>query len=214
MTEPQPDSPVSFGYKISWCAVRSPDCGAIASALGFAEPSRVSWGRGIEAAYAGSVFITPAIDGWTLVVGDAVAPGVERADGNWRSNLVELSERFGEVQMFTTHRVVELHGWALARHGRVERAYCYVGESGEVRYDEGGQTPAEQSLGFNFGDPDSPEAEDETYWEREDLFPCEASVMSLAAKWSVSPIELSEDSGSPALGLVPESKRKPWWRFW
>ena len=214
MTEPQPDSPVPFGYKISWFAVRSPDSLAVASALGFAHPDRTSWARGIESAYAGSVFITPPIEGWTLVVGDAVAPGVEQADGNWRSNLIELSERFGEVQMFATHRVVELHGWAIARGGSVERAYCYVGESGEVRYDEGEQTAAEQSLGFAFGDPDCPEAEDDSYWERDSLFPDEGSVMALAGKWSVSPIELSERSGSPGLGLVPESKRRSWWRFW
>ena len=214
MTEPQPDSPVPFGYKTSWLAVRSIDAAAIAAALGFADPDRTPWAQGIKAAYEGSVFVTPPIDGWTLVVGDAVAPLVEQAHGGWRANLIELSERFGEVQMFTTHRGSELHGWAMARSGTVARAYCYVGESGEVRYDEGSQTAAEQELGFDFGDPDSAAAEDDSYWEREDLVPDEGSVMALAGKWSVAPIELSQSSGLPALGLAPQSKRRPWWRFW
>jgi hypothetical protein len=160
------------------------------------------------------VFITPPIDGWTLVVGDAVVPGVEDPHGDWRNNLIELSGRFDEVQLFATLRTVGLHAWARMRAGSVERAYCYIGESGEVAYDEGEQTAAERDLGFDFGDPDCPEAEDEAYWERDNLFPDEDSVMALASKWSVSPVELSEQSAPPGLGFVSTPKRRPWWRFW
>lgn len=213
-SEPLPDSPVPFGYKTCWLAVRCEDTLAVAAALGLADHAPASWAHGVEVAYNGGLFITPPIDGWTLVVGAAVAPGVDQPHGGWRSNMIELSGRFGEVQMFASHRVVELHGWARARSGVLDRAYCYVGESGEVVYDEGPQTAEERELGFDFGDPECAEAADEAYWERDHLFPDEGSVMALARKWSVSPVELSEQSAPPGLGLVPVRQRRPWWRFW
>ncbi|MBM3495713.1 MAG: hypothetical protein FJX72_15520 [Armatimonadetes bacterium] len=214
MSEPSPDVPVPFGFKMSWLAVRSSDGLAIASALGFAQLERASWAQGIEAAYAGGVFITPPINGWTLVAGESVAPDVEQSDGGWRSRLIDLSRRFGEVQMFASHRVVELHAWARARSGVLERAYCYIGESGEVPYDDGERTNAERDLGFSFGDSDGADANGGSHGERDDQFPDEDSVMALAAKWSVSPVELSEQSSPPGLGLLQARRRRPWWRFW
>ncbi len=229
-SNPVPDSPAPFGYKICWLAVLSTDGAAIAEAVGLVEPQRSTWAQGVQAAYDGAVFVAPPVGGWTLVVGDAVVPGVEHADGPWRAMLVALSKRFGVVQFFATHRVVELHARACARDGVVKRAYGYVGESGETLFDDGVQTPEEVGLGFRFFDDNSPEAEDDAYWEREDLsYPDEKSVMALARRWSISPVDLSASSAEPMLGLVGPMRsfgkvrpsedasrqaRKPWWRFW
>lgn len=214
MSDPSPDVPVPFGFNMSWLAVQSTDGLAVASALGFVDPGRASWAQGVAAAYGGSVFITPPIEDWTLVVGEAVVPGVEQADGGWRSRLIELSRRFDEVQMFASHRVVEFHAWARARAGVVERAYCYIGESGEVSYDEGTQTAAERELIFDCGGRAGAEAGEDASGERDALFPDEDSVMALAGRWSVSPVVLSEQSSCPGLGLVAARKRRPWWRLW
>jgi len=54
-------------------------------------------------------------------------------------------------------------------------------------------TPEERKLGFAFFDERSPEANDDSYWEREDLtFPNEMNVMDIAREWSICPCDLDE----------------------
>lgn len=208
MTGPQPDAPVPFGARTSWFAVRSEDGPAVAASFGITELERSPWAAGLEASYAGGTFVTPPLGGWTLVVGE-VAPDLDQARGQWGLRLAELSERFGEAQLFATHRVVELHMWARARAGDVERAFCYLGESGAILYDEGQQSAEEIDLGFDFVDPAGEIAD-----AGENRFPGEDSVLSLSGSWSLSPAELSASSAPPGLGWIPARPRRPWWRFW
>ena len=133
-----------------------------------------------------------------------------------------------EVQYFATHRVVEAHAWARARPSGLERAYCYVGDVGQKLLDVGVSTREERELRFAFFDPESPEAEEEGYWEREDLkHPTEEHVMMLAARWSVDPSSVGErdlDVGEELIGdfgearppaaPAPPPKEKPWWKLW
>lgn len=59
--------------------------------------------------------------------------------------------------------------------------------------DFGNPTDEEIELGHEFFDSRSPEAEDEDYWDREDLSePSETDVMLLAGLWSVDPTEFEE----------------------
>ena len=83
MRETTPDAPVAFGYKMCWAALRSEDGLAIASALGFASPEPASWAHGVEAAYAGSVFITPPMEGgrWSRAMSLRRESGTRTADG-------------------------------------------------------------------------------------------------------------------------------------
>jgi hypothetical protein len=63
-----------------------------------------------------------------------------------------------------------------------------LGESGKTLVDHGSRTPGEIELGYNYFDPDSPDAEFGAYWERDDLcYPDEEHVMEVAGKWSVNP---------------------------
>jgi hypothetical protein len=132
------------------------------------------------------------------------------------------------VQFFATHRVVEAHLWARAIGGSLVRAYSYVGESGEKRVEIGEPTPEEIALDLRFFDPNGPDAEEDGYWEREDLrYPDEEDVMRVAERWSVNPAALTDvpdgfladrlpRGGSSALrtgGSLPAPKN-PWWRFW
>jgi len=78
-----------------------------------------------------------------------------------------------------------------ARATGIERAFLWLGESGEKPLDIGRPTAEEEALGFAFFDPESSEAEAEGYWEREDLTHVgEEHVMQLAARWSVDPSTL------------------------
>lgn len=197
-----------FGYKSAWVAVKDRSPRAVAQALGLRNVRPSAWDAGIEAAHrypiTSSVFVTPPIDGWVLCVGyalngpaDSQPPAFGELAAQWAASLDT------EVQYFATHRVVEAHTWARARPSGLERAYCYVGESGQKLLDIGAPTPEERELGFAFFDPESPEAEDEAYWEREDLaHVSEEHVMVLASRWSVDPSSLGERNLDVGEGLV------------
>ncbi|CAM3917809.1 hypothetical protein KIPE111705_31525 [Kibdelosporangium persicum] len=187
---------VSFGYKATWLAVRDRPADVVADALRMPERGTVGWQDGVEAAYQGSVLLTPPVDGWTLVLS---RPGPILPDpsadgfGEW---FAKVSVELGTVRSFVTHRVVEIHGWARADQGRVERVYCYLGESGEVTTDVGPRTDEELELGI--GDRDG--------------IPTEEDVIRLAGLCSVNPAELDGRDVPGDCLLVPASRPKSRWR--
>jgi hypothetical protein len=69
-TSDSTDLPISFGYKISWIAVRSSSGREVADFLGLKKVAPCSWKQGLEWAHESKgVFVSPALDGWTLAVG-------------------------------------------------------------------------------------------------------------------------------------------------
>ena len=62
VTQMAPDSPVSFGYKCMWYAVKTEDKQELADFLELKNISVSNWQSGIPKAYEGFVFITPPID--------------------------------------------------------------------------------------------------------------------------------------------------------
>jgi hypothetical protein len=223
----------SFGYKNAWLAIKDVRSEAVAEALSLRSVRSADWETGIKAAYeypiTCAVFVTPPIDGWVFCVGfplfapvDARPPALGLRASEWAQKLQT------EVQYFSTHRIVEAHAWARARPSGLERAYVYVGESGEKVLDLGAQTPEERELGFAFFDPSNDEAQTEGYWERQDLTHVgEEHVMALAARWSIDPSSLAERDLDVGNGLVgdfgevplpqpstPRATRKSWWKVW
>lgn len=193
-----PDAPMSFGYKMSWLALKTEDSAAVCGSLPVTNIQPANWRTGFVAAYGGHVFISPPVNGWTLVVSHQLPelPEEDRTD-ELTPLLASLSERFGEAQYFGTHRVVDYHAWALFTNGREVRAFAYLGERGEYLANRGDETDGESELGYDYFNPDAPDAESETYWERDDLcYPDEEHVMEVAGKWSVNPQTL-EDLGLP-----------------
>jgi hypothetical protein len=157
------DAPVSFGYKVSWLAIKSEHSQAVVHALGLQEPRPANWASGIETAYSrgepGStqslVFVSPPIDGWVLVVGsglplpdhhDPKTQGAAEVDPSFDVLFAALAKQFPEVQFFSSYRVVGLAAWARARAGRIERIFCYA--DGEVYANTGPQTAEEKALKF------------------------------------------------------------------
>jgi hypothetical protein len=54
-------------------------------------------------------------------------------------------------------------------------------------------TPEEKQLGFAFFNERCPEAQLDSYWERENLdYPDEMKAMDIARAWSVSPYDLDD----------------------
>lgn len=221
----------SFGYKNAWVAFKTDNAAAVADVLGLRNRRPSDWATGIAAAYeypiGCSVFVTPPVEGWVLSVGFPFFAAVDARPPAFGNLAAGWAKQLGcEVQYFSTHRVVEAHAWARARPGGLERAYVYVGESGEKVLDLGPQSAEEQRLGFAFFDPTSPAAASEDYWTRRDLtYPGEREVMALAGLWSLDPTQLDEREAGPGLvgdhgeappppALVAQPSGKPWWKVW
>lgn len=203
VTDTTLDSPIGFGYKCMWIAVKTTDQEKIADLLGFDKSQKTNWKNGIENAYNNSLFITPPIDEWTLIVGY----GFPREDNGHglskiKDLLARLSSKFGEAQYFASHRVVEYHCWIKSIDGKSVRAYGYVGESGENIEVFGEETTIEQT--YKLGNTLSAEAQqDEKYYAREDLtYPDEEMVMEVAESWSINPTTLDERIDVKGLGIV------------
>jgi hypothetical protein len=197
-----PDKPVAFGYKMIWLAVKTNDTEAVVNALSLTDVQAANWQTGVEAAYHGRLFVSPPLDDWTFVLSREL-PQDDELQGQLAEFLSVLSARFGEVQYFATHRVVEFHAWALYRDGREIRAFAYIGDQGELSADRGNKTAAELESGFDYFNPDHPELSSEDYWEREDLeHPQEEDVMAMAGKWSIDPQQLEQRDFVAGAGYV------------
>lgn len=200
-----PDSPIGFGYKCMWFAVKTHNGDRLAEILKLKNISECNWRAGIDKAYGGSVFITPAIDDWTLACGWGLPHG-DSKDGisEVKRILHALSKEFGEAQFFCTHRVTEYHCWIKAKDGQIERLYSYLGESGENILIEGEPSPFERTI--KLANTFSEEAKSEKYFEQEDIvWADEDLVMKVAEHWSIDPSQLDNRKDiPPGLGLLGE----------
>jgi hypothetical protein len=183
-----------FGYKTGWLAVRDGDADAVLAQLGGEAIGPIGWREGIHRSYdtPDTVVVTPLLPGagggsWLLVAGWWLAAGHESID------TAALSRALGrEVQLFVTHRVVELHRWERAVDGSVIRSFEYIGERGEVTRWVGALDEVERAIGlpetFRVGDGAAEDA---------DVIVNERDVMRVAGAWSVDPTSLE---GQPAPG--------------
>ena len=184
---PKPDAPVSFGYKCAWYAMRTNDSDAVVAALGMGRTVESTWGKGIEAAYADKVFVTPPLGDWILAAGWCLFYEGETPADSVQPLLTKLSKKFGEAQYFCTYRVPEAHVWAVARAGKLIRAFGYIGERCEITWNVGRPTKAELALGEEALDIPGPD---------------ESQVMEIAGAWSINPCEIESEYTQPSLGRL------------
>jgi hypothetical protein len=139
--------------------------------------------------------LLPAADGgsWLLVAGRWIAEHHDALD------VAAMSAAFGrEVQLFVTHRVVELHRWERARDGATIRSFEYLGEAGAVRRWSGAPDDVELAIGlpsvFDLGRDDTAGP-----WL---ISVDEPDVMRVASAWSVDPSSLDGQPATDRLSLV------------
>lgn len=144
------DVMVGFGSKQAWLAVRSGDPDRILAELSLRDLGDSRWRDGIDLAHLTDdrVAVTPPLvdargASWMLAVGRFLQrPGTP-------VDVAGMSERLGtEVQFFATHRVVESHRWQRAEHGKLIRAFGYVGRTGDVTSWYGDPDEAELAVGL------------------------------------------------------------------
>jgi hypothetical protein len=207
-----PDAPHSFGYKMAWFAIPSADSAKVMSALGLGDAIPANWASGVGAVYSdvSQVFVTPPVEGWTLVLGLGL-PSFDTPERTreFLAFVDKVATSFPAFYYFGTHRVVEFHGWVKVAGGKIERAYAYLGERGETLYESGKKTPDEIALGFAFFDERSPEAASKGYYERKDLrFPNEEDVMKISAAWTINTQTLDKhtEKGTGYLAKVSKGR--------
>src|SRR3954447_16049791 len=96
---PKPDKPVPFGYKCAWYALRTKNVDAVVAALNLKGVAESTWAKGIVAAYADKVFVTPPLGEWILAAGWCLFYEGE-SPKSVRPILTKLSKQFGEAQYF------------------------------------------------------------------------------------------------------------------
>ena len=183
------DKPLNFGYKNLWFAVKNVKSkNEIVELLNLDVLGNSNWQNGIHQAYDSKIFITPEVEGWTLICGTGLLNKLE--DENEEIVMInKLSSKYGEAQFFYTHRVSECHIWAKSINGKLVRYYSYIGEQGENLKIEGEETDFEKN--FNFVNTKSENAQNENYLDDESLiYPDEFIVMKIAKNWSIDPSEI------------------------
>ena len=150
----------------------------------------MTWHDGLAVAYGptSELFVSPAVQGWTFVVGLLGLPPLQGVDGSpaIAPFVARLSRELDTtVQVFFTHRVTETHAWVLANRGELVRAFAYSGEEGAALFDTGAPTEVERSL---------------TPAERSS--PDEGVVLRIAGAWGLDPQTLDQRSQEVGAGWV------------
>ena len=193
-----PDTPIPFGYKCAWIAVKTDSGGNLLPVLQLSNIRQANWQTGIEAAYDGFVFVAPLIRGWTLVIsafGGLPNIGKDENSSDWMTLMTKLAQLSDDVQYFGSHRVSDFAAFARFVNGTLQRKYAYG--DGEVLTEYGSRTVAEIELGFKFWHYDDNE---ETESEATGLY--ESDIMILARKWSLAPIDLGSNDAPVGVGWV------------
>ncbi len=189
----EPDFPISFGYKISWLAIKANDTDWVLSKLPIRDKQVVNWRSGLDYAYehGNHAFVTPVIHGWVLVVGNSIwqISDISIRD-KYQYALDNLPTIFDEVHIYGTYRVADYIIWQKAKHGQWQRLYSN-NEYGI--FTMGAITAEETALGLpDYDGMDDSEAL-EKYWQLSNkselpIFGAdEEDVMKIAQSWSINP---------------------------
>jgi HEAT repeat protein len=194
----------------SWIAVPGGDQQGIVDVLELfdARPATFALGLSVGAhdshdgAEYGRVYVTPEVDGWTLVLGPWCNPvDPERAEDVLRV-VTELSRRYGPAQAYYFGEQGGGSGWLVAADGGVVRRCRGSWDEDDARYTLGPPLPEERAACVEEGVTpvgDEPADGDENE-ERADFAPYLAP--ELARRLGVSPFDLGPDTTVRGAGLV------------
>lgn len=190
----QPDLPRSFGWKNRWMAVKDRSVDEICPVLGLMRPKPANWEAGLakcDLRFPGRyVFLTPDLDGWTLILNLSVYRG-----SLTRQFLADASERLDtEVACFGNLPSVEFAMWAFASKGIVER--LYLRSDGVTYFDEGDPSPEERKLHAIPVRCDG--AEDSGV----EFFPSTGTVFELARARVINPMDIESLFQTPGCGWI------------
>lgn len=199
----RPYQPSIFDQPCRWLVVKSGQVGAVQSALRLHNPTPCAWSEGVARMGTRSLFVSPPIRGWILVVGEGLPDPARDIDLCFHF-ITRLSRALGEVQFFSVNRAVNHHAWAKVERGNVRRGYAWAGET---LWNQGEPTRAEVDLGMKCYE----------YGELGEMFqisthdtsvPNSEKVLGLAGRWSFDPASIQDTGLHPGLvGISGELAR-------
>lgn len=197
-----PEHPYRFQVPSAWLAIKSRSLPAVQAALELHNPKPCSWLQGLAGEE--RLFIAPPVKGWVLVIGSGLPDPSEDVDVCFRF-LLDLSRKVGQVQFFSSSRVLHYHAWVKAERGRILRAYAWAGKT---IWQQGASTAAERELGlkcFSYLENAEPPAfgQPDTATLNADKVPL------LAARWSIDPGRIDARFLQMERGVAGE----PSWHF-
>ncbi|GIH81300.1 hypothetical protein [Planobispora longispora] len=155
------------------------------------------------------VFVTPEVDGWTLVIGAWCDPCSRERHEDVLGECKELSVRYGRAQAYYYGAQGDGSAWLVAEKGHAVRRYAATGEPDDELLTLGDPLPVEQARLAELGlpaDGDLRSASDEQIEEWTevafDLAP------EIAAAYGVSPFTLTRGTkvrGTGVLALAPDA---------
>ncbi|MGW0872436.1 hypothetical protein ACWD3Z_18325 [Streptomyces sp. NPDC002740] len=200
-----------------WMAVPGGDQAGIMDTLGLVDPRPVTFALGNHIVDTDShgfgpedpcngyerVFVTPELDGWTLVLGAWCDPcGGERGSEVLRL-CTELSARYGRAHAYYYGGQGDGSAWIVAEHGGVVRRYCETGEGEDELLTLGEPLPFERARRVELGlapewdaAQEDEDAEDEWRWAAHDM------AADLARSYGVSPLHIGPDTPSRGTGVI------------
>ncbi len=196
--------PLPFPPPPRWLAIRSSNTVHLRTLLCMDDEPATSWSEALARCREPELFLSPPVQGWSLVIGASLPDPSHDIDRCHRF-LTGLSAEIGEVQFFATDRVLNVHTWARLRDGRVVRGYSW---SGETQWNEGKVSLDERLLGLRsreYGD----EAEPPAYGEVSPEQTNSERVILLARRWSIDPIAASEVILQQEQLASPDEDREP-----
>lgn len=179
--------PMVLSQPARWIAIRSSNTNHLRNLFGLNSLPPIPWSEALNRSHERTLFVSPPVQGWTLVIGGSLPDPADDVDSCFRL-LVSLSQEIGEVQFFAADRVLNHHSWARLREGRVLRAYAW---SGVTEWNQGSPTADERLLGMQFrgyGEESLPTDYGEVSPEQINT----ERILLLARRWSLDPMIASE----------------------
>lgn len=201
--QPEPMS----GCWLYWIAVAGGDQDGIMQILGLTDARSVTFALGNDIVDAdahglhsdepgnpyGRVFVTPELDGWTLVAGRWCDP----CDDETLDLCVELSAKYGRAQAYYFGAQGDGSAWLIAEGGQVVRRYVERGDAEDPQWALGEPLAVEDARRTELGlEPD----DEDWHWETWRMAPRIAAALSIDPQ-EIGPATLMR--GTPMIALTP-----------
>ena len=202
----RPDTPPPFGYRMTWLAIRTRDTARVIDALEISKVETANWNTGLGTVYSkkhgqGALFVSPPVNGWTLVAGLALPQVLGHGFADKAMPLlVDLGATFIEVQYFSSCPDVDYFAWARVVDGKLVRAFA-IGDEG-ILWNRGKPTKEEKAMGLRLFEVRGTRGKRGNLADEAVIYPTEPHVMRLASKWSLDPTRIDQLGAPPSVGKI------------
>jgi len=197
---------------LAWIAIQTPDQAGVATQLGLTNLRQTSWTNGADliddVAHSGgarfsTVVVTPAIEGWALVVGPWCGLLYRQNVAPVTNLCAKLSARFGKAQAYFHSEQSDGEAWLIAEDGQVIRRW--IGAHPELALGE--PFGVERRLLDAYGIPGKPEDLDpnDDKLNEWDAGWGDCLATTVAAESSLDPTEIGPAAQVSGLMLVADA---------